>query len=205
MRFFKSVFNNKNLPNVLLKTGYLSFVGLLIITLSSCQEGKSEDKQPVENMTPVKNVCDLLTEGEVAKVMGVTVKEHRNILQQGDENRYVSQCGYYTDNGSQFVSLMVRYAKNEKVPQNTDEFISASSMGDEEMKNQMTEAVKNGTEVKELGGFAVWYQLYDETPTLAAYYDHYEIIFNAYKFNFDEPTMEKAKSLIQMLINKLKG
>ena len=190
--------------NVLSKSVFVLLIILILQTSTYCDKNKFVNDQNTANLISVVDVCELISAADVAKIFEIKISESNNTVQMGNEDRFVSQCSYTSDDKMQYViSIMLRYAKNETVPQNEEEFIAISGLGDEETKKEIEKAVKNGKRLTDLEGFAIWYQFYEGIPTLSVYYDHYEIVLNASQFSYDESTMNKAKSLVKLLMNKL--
>lgn len=200
----KVAINKFNWFKVFVRNLFVLF--LMCVFLGACDDKKSEEKIAEKQNSDPKNVCDLVNDKDVSDIMDVKVDYHKNVTQMisSDGKRFVSQCSYYIENRKKFIGIYVRYSANESVPKNVDQFVALAGSGDKETESKISAAVKKATMINDLGGFGIWYQVYAGTPSLALYYnDHYEIIFSAYGFKFDEETMNKAKQLVKLIKEKI--
>ncbi len=196
--------------NRFIKIVVFNFLLLAPIILINC--GGKNDKNPSDekettNIVELKDACDILSQADVEKIMDVKIENFKNTLSNSnsDKTRWASQCSYYLKEGNKSISILIQYNANETNPTNLDGLISSMSVpGDEESSKELSEALKKGTVINNLGEIAVWYAIYEEAPTLLVRYkDHYQIIINTLFFDYNDGTMNKAKALAEKVIEKM--
>ncbi|MCU0405839.1 MAG: hypothetical protein MUE64_02510 [Ignavibacteriaceae bacterium] len=170
----------------------------LISATTYCGDNKPH-QETAQTSVPEKSICELLSKEEVGKIMGTNFEEATTSLHTVDASAgsYVSQCGYYTNKGLQHVAVLVRHFKGTTFPQSAEEFFAASKSGDAEIDAEMDKALKNHIKVQGLGDFAFFYSQWESNSLVVHWDKSYEMIISMYKFDLDEPTIEKIKQLAQ--------
>ena len=184
----------------------LSFA-VIFINCSSDNNEKSSVQGLKANSADKKDACGILSKEDIEKIMDIKIKNFKHTLDNAnsDNTRWATQCSFYTEEGNKSVGILIQYDANENNPTNLTDLITSMSVpGDEESSNELSEALKKGTQIKGLGEIAVWYALYDEAPTLLVRYKkHYQVIINTLFFDYDESTMNKAKAIAEKVMAKI--
>jgi hypothetical protein len=182
----------------------LAFALIFFLNCGAEQPDKSNSKENSENEITGESICELLSKEDVGNIMGAKFEETLQSVHtvNPEAGSYVSQCGYYTNNGLQHVAVLVRYFKGTAFPQTAKDFLNASRTGDAEMDAEMDKALENHINVQGVGDAAFFYSLWESNSLVVHWNKSYEMIISMYDFNLDEPTMEKIKKLAKEVMSK---